>query len=92
MRLCKDNVLRLSLLLLTAMLLQGCATRSPTPPAPAEIPPPPAALMSVEPSASWLDWSAKVRDYLQKARNEALSLRPKPPGCASTSPASAKCL
>ena len=91
MQLLTDNVLRLSLLLLTAMLLHGCAKPLQVPP-PQEIPPPPAALTSSKPSASWLDWSQKVRDFLQKARSEALSLRPNPPGCASTSPASASCL
>lgn len=80
---------RLVLLLPIVLLSASCATRSPPRLVTPEIPPPPAALMSAEPSASWLDWSQMVRDYLQRARSAALGLRPRPPGCATTSPESA---
>ena len=83
---------RHALLLLIVLLSASCATRLQPAVVTPEIPPPPAALMTVEASASWLSWSARVLDYLLKARQSALDLRPKPPGCAITSPASAKCL
>lgn len=57
---------RALLLTLPAVMLTACATHSP--PAPVEIPPPPAALTSEQPLTDWQDYSRRLLDWLRSAR------------------------
>ena len=82
---------RLLLLLLLALTLSGCALlRGPPSPSPPVLPALPASL-TTDDSADSLDYSSRVRSWLQKAAEELSSSPPKRPACSETQPRSGGC-
>ena len=78
------------MLLALTLLTAACSTPLPLQVAPPMIPPPPAELLQSE-SASSSDYSARVLDWLQRARDALVPSMPSSAGCKSM-PASGSCL
>lgn len=78
--------------LLLALTLSGCALlQGPSPsPSPPVLPALPASL-TTDDSADSLDYSSRVRSWLQRAADALSSSPPKRPACSETPPRSGGC-
>ena len=82
--------LRVTMLLALTLHIAACSTPLPLEVAAPTIPPPPAELLQSE-SASSKDYSQRVLDWLQRARDALVTSTPALADCRST-PASGRCL